>query len=48
LKQTWSQDEANLFEKMLFLNESEHKGTKDPTKDTMSDEKRKEQDDLAE
>ena len=46
LKKTWTVDETNLYAKMLFLDEEEHKGTADPNKDVKDERMVKEQDRL--
>lgn len=47
LKKTWTKEESLVFEKMLFLDESLHKGTANPDKDVKDEEMVKEQNRLA-
>ena len=46
LKKTWTKEETMIFEKMLYLDESLHKGTANPEKDVKDAEMVKEQDRL--
>ena len=43
MKDTWTKEESVLFEKMLFLDEEKHTGTKEHHESTAFEEERKEE-----